>query len=278
MKNLKPYNGDALKEYKDAINRKKKDSIERNKLEKIEPDIVSAYSKYKSNFDANTLHNINFDNRFSDVKNELFSLYDYQCKIIKNIRENIANQQIETIRNTCQNCTIDSVGSMDHILPKNIYPEYIVNPYNLFPCCSKCNQYKSITNGDTKFLNLFLDKLPEIQYLFVNVYADNDCLNFTFDLRNDNNQISSYLFTKIENHFNNLHLLERMKDCSISHLSAFISSIKPHFRRNGKEYVIDTTIESIYNNRSSYGYNYWKCSLEYGLITSDVFWDFLEDI
>jgi 5-methylcytosine-specific restriction endonuclease McrA len=108
----------------------------------METDIELAYNEYKSNFDSNTLYTIPIDTKFSTIREELLSLYDYQNKIVRNIRENINNQQLEAIRNTCQNCTIDSVGTMDHILPKTSYPEYAVNAYNLFPCCSKCNQYK----------------------------------------------------------------------------------------------------------------------------------------
>ncbi len=278
MKNLKPFSGDAKAEYKNAIDRKEHTSPIRIKLETIENDIVNAYDLYKLNFDFNTLDNIKIDNTFVDVKNELISLYDYQCKIIRNIRENIKNQQIETIRTTCQNCTIDSVSSMDHILPKSLYPEYSVNAYNLFPCCSKCNEYKSKKNGANEFLNLFLDELPKIQYLFVEVYIEKDSINFKFYLANDNNQISSDIFTKIENHFNNLHLLERMKDCSISYLSEFISSIIPHYKRIGKDYLIKTTQESIDDKRNSYGYNYWKCSLESALIQSQDFWDYIKNL
>lgn len=274
MKNLISYNGNAVAEYQEAVRRKDKSSPDRANLEVVEADIVSAYNAYKSNFDLNTLHLLSDTNRFHGIKKELLSLYNYQNKIVCNIRENIANQQLETIRTTCQNCTIDSVGTMDHILPKTSYPEYAVNAYNLFPCCSKCNEYKNIIVGQTKFLNLFLDELPEIQYLFVDVYANGDTLNFKFYLENKNDLIDKSLFETISNHFKNLHLLQRMKECSIAYLSDFISSIRPHLLRNNKAYVIETTLESIKEERKGYGYNYWKSSLKLALIESSVFWDY----
>jgi 5-methylcytosine-specific restriction endonuclease McrA len=275
MKNLLSYKGDALQEYKDAILRKTGD---KSVFNNIETDIELAYGIYKQNFDSNTLHNIAVDNKFHICKNDLLSLYDYQNRIVRNIRENINNQQLETIRNTCQNCTIDSVGTMDHFLPKTDYPEYAVNAYNLFPCCSKCNEYKSRTTGNHKFLNLFLDKLPDIQYLFIDIIKDNDTLNFKFYLTNSQSKIDSLLFQKIEKHFDNLHLLQRMRDCSISYLSDFISSIRPHYCRNGKDYVIETVLEDIDELRKGYGFNYWKSSLKAGLIYSSYFWDYISNL
>jgi 5-methylcytosine-specific restriction endonuclease McrA len=272
MKNLLSYNGDAFSEYKNAVERKKGNT---DVLEGIETDIKSAYDKYKSNFDLNTLYQIAIDKKFDDHKSELLSLYDYQNKIIRDIRENIKNQQIETIRTTCQNCTIDSVCTMDHILPKTFYPEYAVNAYNLFPCCSICNEYKSKITGEQKFLNLFLDKLPDIQYLFVEIRREKDGLNFRFYLSNNQMKMGHLLFQTIENHFENLHLLQRMKDCSISYLSDFISSIQPHYSRNGKNYVIETVLESIDDERKGYGFNYWKSSLKIALIDSSDFWDYI---
>jgi hypothetical protein len=272
MKNLLPYNGDAFSEYQNAVKRKTEN---RDALEKIETEIKLAYDKYKLNFDINTLYKIPIDSQFSIHKSELLSLYNYQNRIIRNIRENIKNQQINTIRTTCQNCTIDSVGTMDHILPKAFYPEYAVNAYNLFPCCSKCNEYKSKMIGKQKILNLFLDKLPDVQYLYVEILRENDCLNFRFYLSNNQGEIEPVLFQTIESHFENLHLLQRMKDCSIAYLSDFISSIKPHISRNGKDYVIETVMENINEERNGYGFNYWKSSLKMALINSPVFWNYI---
>jgi len=63
----------------------------------------------------------------------------------------------------------------------------------------------------------------------------------------------------------------------MSHLSEFISSVKPHFIRHGKNYVIETALEDIDDKRKGYGYNYWKSSLKVALINSPDFWDYLND-
>ena len=205
-------------------------------------------------------------------------MYGYQKKIIRNIRSNITNQQIVTIQSTCQNCTIDSVNTMDHVLPKEKYPEYAVNGYNLFPCCSRCNSYKSESVDHSAFLNLFIDKLPSVQYLFVRVYWDIDSVNFEFFLSNEKGLIPNEFYTQIENHYANLHLLQRMKDASRSYLSEFISSNKNYYKKLGKDEVIEAVLESIKEDRVAYGYNYWRCCLKIALIESDIFWDYMDEI
>ncbi|GHT55225.1 hypothetical protein FACS189446_6260 [Bacteroidia bacterium] len=124
-------------------------------------------------------------------------------------------------------------------------------------------------------MNLFLDSLPNIQYLFVEVIKENDSLNFRFYLSNYQSKIDPLLFQTIESHFKNLHLLQRMKDCSIAYLSDFISSIKPHLSRNGKDYVVETVLENIDDEQNGYGFNYWKSSLKTALINSPDFWNYI---
>jgi len=240
MKNLKPYNGSAYSEYTDSVNRKN-NSIEKRRLQSIKPFVKTSYEDYKSKFDENTLYLMKRDSVFNSSKDILLSLYDFQNRTIRNIRENIKNQQIITIQTTCQNCTIDSVESMDHVLPKTTFPELAINAYNLFPCCSRCNGYKSkleSSAGDKKFLNLFLDQLPEIQYLFVSIFKSYDgSLDYKYYLQNIDEKIDPSLFTTIQNHFQNLHLFDRMRDSARTYLSAFIASIKPHLKRNSINYI-----------------------------------------
>jgi hypothetical protein len=278
MKNLNPFSGDAKKEYKSAVARKPKDSESRKRLELIVSNIEAAYDIYKGNFDSKSLHSVTSQDLSSEIRKDLVDMYDYQSRIIRNIRADITNQQVITIQSTCQNCTIDSVNTMDHVLPQKKFPEFAVNGYNLFPCCSRCNGYKSEITEYSAFLNLFLDELPSVQYLFVNVYWNIDSVNFDFFLSNSAGIISVELYTKIENHYTNLHLLQRMKEASRTYLSEFISTYKHFYKKSGRDSIIEAVRESIEEDRVAYGYNYWKCSLKSALIASNIFWGYMDDI
>jgi hypothetical protein len=107
---------------------------------------------------------------------------------VRELREEIRTIQPITIQNTCQHCAIDSVGSLDHILPKELFPEFVLNPLNLIPCCPICNSHKNQNwkseEGADYFINLYTDRLPRVQYLFVEVEGEGGDINFHFKLEN----------------------------------------------------------------------------------------------
>ena len=45
----------------------------------------------------------------------------------------------------CPYCNVATVDTLDHVLPKKIYPEFSVLAQNLVPSCSRCNREKSST-------------------------------------------------------------------------------------------------------------------------------------
>jgi hypothetical protein len=169
MKNLTPYNSDCFDIHKKAVTKKHSGEL-KDRLITLNATVETEYKTFLEKFETNELNNLvpNVTLRLS--KDDLLTLYSYQSSIIVAVRENIRKLQIRTIITTCQNCTIDTANTLDHLLPKSTYPEFVVNPRNLFPCCSTCNSYKldSIAvNSEQKFLNLYLDELPNNQYLLM---------------------------------------------------------------------------------------------------------------
>jgi hypothetical protein len=142
MKNLIPYKDDCFEMHKQAVDNKK-DLVIKDKLLGINKDVENEYVVFLAKFDKNELNLLKPNAAISLYKEELIALYNYQNSVIRSIRESIRTSQARTIQATCQYCTIDSVHTLDHILPKKMFPEFIVNPKNLFPCCQTCNTYKS---------------------------------------------------------------------------------------------------------------------------------------
>jgi hypothetical protein len=63
----------------------------------------------------------------------------------------------------CPMCDKGDVASLDHYLPKEVYPEFSVLALNLVPACSTCNLNKrSIVGTDAtgRFIHAYLDALP----------------------------------------------------------------------------------------------------------------------
>jgi 5-methylcytosine-specific restriction endonuclease McrA len=268
MKNLIAYPHNSIDVHLTAVARKKSSAVKR-RLISIENNIRTVYAEYDLHFHGNRLEEIQSKPFYQPFKSELQSLYDYQNATIKEVKGHIGNLQVRTIRNTCQNCTINSANTLDHILAQGEFPEYIVNPKNLFPCCSQCNSYKNKyleNDGVKQFLNLYLDNLPIEQYLFVYFdFDENDELNFIYKLDNTF-EIDAKIFSLIESHFDKLHLLERMRLSANEIYSEIENSILSGLNKLTIEMIFEEIKENISKDQIAYGFNHWKCVLKLALI------------
>lgn len=274
MKTLEPFKDDCFEVHKSAVNKKHKGEL-KDRLLALNPLVEKEYKVFMDNFNKNSLGSQAASQDLAKSKDDLLTLYKYQSKVIREVRESIKKLQVKTIISTCQNCTVDSANSLDHILPKAGFPEFIVNPKNLFPCCTTCNSYKLDAIEDDagqKFLNLYLDELPKVQYLFVEIFLDeNDDLDFRFSLKNDRGSISKDFFSVIENHYIKLHLLERFKLKSIEYVSELESKISAFRRRLSVDDIVQDLTTAVMDEKEAYGDNHWKCILEMALINNDLF-------
>lgn len=276
MKNLKPYKENCFEIHEKAVDKKHNGEL-KNRLQLLNPTVKKEFYNFSDKFKTNELSLLAPNQTLALSKEDLLTLYKYQSSVVISVRESIKKLQIKTITNTCQNCTIDSANTLDHLLPKSTFPEFSVNPINLFPCCSTCNSYKldDIENQDGKnFLNLYLDELPKEQYLFVNIFWDEyNEINFKFYLDNIEEEIDLELFTIIRNHYTKLNLFERMRLKSIEYVSEFENEIFKFRHKLSLEDIVSESIKTANINKEAYGYNHWKYILEISLLKSPIFID-----
>ena len=277
MKNLKPYSEDSkdcFEVYKEAVKNKRKD---KEILLNIQNDIESQFDIYSGKFRDKKLYEVISLTFSAPEKNALINLYDFNAAVIKKIKGKILDSQIATINNTCQYCTLNSVNTLDHFIPKQSFPEFSINPLNLFPCCSECNSKKSNlwldSNHHHLFLNLYLDELPNKRYLMANFDFQDDIPIVTFSLDNPEN-IDNRTYKIIESHFSRLDLLRRMRERSNEEITNIINTIRGYYNLNSDIDTIKSVITKIEeDNKEAYGYNYWKSVLKLSIIEKDEFWN-----
>lgn len=267
MRNLRHYTDDAFEFHKEVLKSKnttKKDPSYKERLENMDDAIEGQFSAYNDNFARNTLENIDSYGHTDDEKNDLLKLYSYKNSVIKNLKVKITTTAANRIINTCPNCTISEINSFDHYLPKDEFPEFVVNPKNLFPSCTICNGYKNyvwIEGGKRVFLNLYLDPLPAEQYLYVNLAIAGDVVTTTFYLQN-NGDIPNDIFEIIETHYNKLHLLERFSANINEVITSLENTIISFISKLPLDEIKDSIIEKSNRDRIAFGHNYWKSVLE----------------
>ena len=198
-------------------------------------------------------------------KIDLIRLYKYSSKPFTVLKNKLVSRPNNREDHTCQYCTINSVNTLDHIMPKDIYPEFAVHPKNLVPACSQCNSSKStkwMTNGVFEFLNPYLHQLSSAQFLFVRVVYTNNTLDISFYLDNKNDALSPCLFNVIENHFRNLNLLDRYKKASYKIISEFDNTIQGSLTTQSLDDALASAKKTVQLNQVEFGYNQFKNVLE----------------
>src|SRR5699024_1602345 len=238
MRKLNPYNKGSFEFYKEVVDSKRnsaQDPDYKERLENHEEAVEGSFENYDEGFandDLISLVNHGFAN---GDKDDLLRLYSYKNKKIQELKIAVTTTERNRLLNTCQNCTIGEVNSFDHFVSKDEFPEFAVQPKNLFPSCSKCNSYKGQEwreHGQITYLNLYLDDLPEEQYLFVNIEViDNDVVTTEFYLDNPNG-IDPVLYERIQNHYRNLHLCHRFKENADSVITELENVIRSSIGRS----------------------------------------------
>lgn len=276
MKNLKPYaecSGTFLDNVLNAKKNSKKDPTYKNRVAALKPNVKNKFTTYDVEHTANNLASLTAHGYAGQDKIDLLKLYKYDNSVIQNLNEKVTTLEGNRLINTCQNCTINEINSLDHIVPKDEFPEFSVNPRNLFPSCTKCNGHKNVIwreNKKSLFLNLYLDKLPEEQYLFCYPTFDEDKITLKFTIENRFN-IEQNLFELINNHYTRLHLPKRFRKNSHDTIYELNKEIKKYKDKMSKEELIKTIKEDILEEKKYYGFNYWKAIIKETLISDATY-------
>ena len=279
MLNLRPYSKkDPLLLHKEIIDSKRApDTV--SLVQAVEDQVEEQFIVHANESTVNSLENIIGLELNEDTKAALRSLYSSRSKKLIEVKNSITTTSSGRANNLCQYCTINTVGPMDHIMPKGDFPEFSVHAENLFPCCAECNSYKSNTwliDGSRQFLNLYLDTLPNHQYLFVELTNSGGVIETDFTLDN-RNEIDDQLFRLIFSHYNHLNLMERFKKSSHSVVSELRSLIVPLRQSMDNEEIRTALTDAIYKKMEYFGTNYWKSVLEMALVQDQDFMNSCRD-
>lgn len=278
MKNLHFLSDDPELILSDII--RAKSNLEGNKrkdrLTRLETDIKALFSTYQGHFQTKSLENLKPFGYSGRNKKDLQHCFKPSTTPLSKAISKLKSIQVPDLRGTCQFCAINTDTTSDHYLPQGEFPEFAVMVLNLFPCCSDCNSLKNEYWIDSEtstrgIINLYLDELPNAQFLFANITYSEDIPLLELDLENRNG-IDKDLFNIIEKHFNRLNLIERYKD-KFNNLHSHV--VKPYkdnpLVADNSQLVKSMILHEVGGLRETFGHNYWHAVIKEALANSDEF-------
>lgn len=172
----------------------------------------------------------------------------------------------------CPICWCRNIETLDHYMPKSLYPLLALTPSNLIPSCFKCNMSKSASTPNSLHecgFNPYFDSTPDHQWL--QAVVDSKSGTVRFNASDHAQQCNDSLCKRIEKHFT---------DASLDYLYGIESSqeIGSHQYswnkiRNGFDGIeeLRCELEVSHLEYSKTNKNGWRAVLYGALIESDWF-------
>lgn len=269
MKKVKYYADNALDFHRSVLKAKKNSPEDRDykeRMEKREGISREQFEDYDVRFKDDTLEGMPKKVLTSGEKDDFLSLYRYSDVSYQNLVEELSKDENGHIYPYCPLCDIGEYHSLDHILPKGEFPVLCDHPRNLIRCCTTCNGYKSeiwLEEGKRKYLDLYVDEVPNVQMLFVTLGLDEDVATYKYFVSDVNNP-NADLYRMYKNTFEKLHLEERYLIQSDEEISNIIDDLKPIIEEFAPtdEQLIKQIRSSAVSQQKRHGVNYWRSILK----------------
>nr|WP_326188467.1 hypothetical protein [Exiguobacterium indicum] len=275
MRKLNPPTLDSEKVYENIKDRSKKKE-KKKILGDRQEYVFERYTYYETI--KMSLENITQSEILDEEKSAFLSCYSrnkdgyLEGRVVTEI---IENQSLEH-REHCPYCGLDKPRTIDHYLPKDIFPEFSIFPLNLIPCCNYCNQKKGEVwlNGENrKFLNFYTDEIPQdVQFLFVELEYEDEQLapSITFKVEN-RNSIDPNLFDLISSHYENLDLPNQISERSEQKISLIHKKI---MREPEGLVTIKESLRMDYDiHVENFGLNHWETILIKSILENRIFFE-----
>jgi 5-methylcytosine-specific restriction endonuclease McrA len=159
--------------YRLCISRVKNSNL-RDRLKTCEVEVVSAAQEYEKKVKIAKLHTIERKDGVLDVSTEEMNKV-YTTRMVpkkspgRAVYDMLLNAPPQGI---CPLCGQRTVSTLDHHLPKALYPTLSVVPINLVPACQNCNKTKlhSIPlSGEEETIHPYFDEIEEDKWLFAKI-------------------------------------------------------------------------------------------------------------
>ncbi len=240
-------------------------------LKALKSDLFKRYSIYERN--TQKLEDIAPSDKFNGIgKKALLHCYEVGTKPLEALKVAIFNTLGDIGKSYCPYCLISEPRTMDHYLPKELFPEFSVLPINLIPCCFDCNNTRGkkwLTGSIRNTINAYFDAIENKRFLYASFDVKDEIPQVIFSLKNEEG-IPSYIFEIIKNHFDTFKLQARYRN----QINSIVSEIYSRFSQPKHKLLLDKEkqellLEEVKSNQANNGKNYWKAVVIEALASSE---------
>lgn len=241
----------------------------------IQQRVLKRYKEYNDRrYDLNNIS----PSTFSKVeKGCLQNCYTSDTEVSVWLLNEISRVQDKYNKDKCPYCGINSPTTIDHYLPKEIFPEFSVMSYNLVPCCADCNGLKgkkwtNTTTGERLFINFYFDEIPGEVFLKARIsIAGNNAPIVHFSISPPTGTTNTF-YQVAQNHYNELKVFTRIENMVSTYISQQLQTNKDRLKIGLEEADLKRLLMvDIHNNERNHGRNYWKTAVCRGILECDDF-------
>ncbi|PTE11773.1 HNH endonuclease [Mesorhizobium helmanticense] len=164
----------------------------------------------------------------------------------------------------CPYCGTTTNETYDHYLPASQFPEFSVHALNLVPCCFRCNTIKDDdwlnALGERQYLHFYLDPIPEAQFLRADLVVRPPLVAVGAHFRLDQNGIENATWTRIQRHFDRLHLIDRYNENANDEIGEMLDGGAAYVGAGGTDVAEFLALQAA-SNQQIFGINHWRSVL-----------------
>ena len=205
---------------------------------------------------------------------EMEKLYDR--KLVKKGqpgRKHYEKIKLSAKYNICPLCDHRTVTTLDHVLPKSLYPTFAVTPLNLVPACGDCNKIKKAnvpTSSNDEVIHPYYDDISNEKFLFASLIIVNENPSFTFYIKTSNPETT--IERRLKKHLDLLELNELYVANAARKLATINHRLLRLFTNGGKQSVHEH-LEEEYLTNFECNKNSWETAMYEVIYNNDWFCD-----
>lgn len=283
MKRIKHYDGNSQEFHDEVVGNKRHHPTDpgyKSRIRNLKSISETRFREYDGKFETNKLQEIveiDYSNR---QKTDFQSLYKFDVEPFPKLYIELSKDERGRKYPYCPLCDMEGTSSFDHILPQSKFPEFSDHPLNLVRSCQLCNGKKSANwkEGDRRrYLDLYIDEIPDVQFLFVKVDVDDGDGSLTVQFTIDNrNGIDADLFRMIHNHFDDLEICTRYNNGASEVISTLQDDIVANLDLGAsKEDIKSSVITKCNREQLRNGINYWRAILKKACVEDEKIFDYI---